>query len=181
VKRIFAIGTLLLTVLVLAGCDVYVYIPDGGFVLQSASYRSEYTYGGASVVCDDRSTQFEYELLYRGEIDYVSVLLRGDSSGRERQVASFSPRSSENEAGEILRTFRISGGLAPLATLWLTPPAVTVEDALQDDAPLVAQAIEVVPRNPETIGYTVIEIRIETENGTRSLSSAPIRVLDYCG
>jgi hypothetical protein len=161
----------------LAGCEIYVYSDLDGFRLESAHYQSEYVYNGTSVICDDRTTEIELDLRFQGEVDYVSVSLVGERYGERESASSFSPRASENESGAIRRTFNIRSRLSPLEEVL----AQSEEDALGQSRDLVSlQSIIVVPVNPTVIGYTAIEVRVESEYEDVTRVSRGIPVLNFC-
>jgi hypothetical protein len=166
-----------LVVLFLAGCEVYVYGGLEPFALESAGYRTNYLYNNSSVVCDDRTTEFEVALGYRGEIEFVSIGLVGNNSGERYSLGSFSPSTSENENGLVRRTFSVRRGVSPLGVSSTTMATAEFSAIEQGVSP---QSIIVVPVDPQIIGYTILELRIETRDGDYNSRSRNIPVFDYC-
>jgi hypothetical protein len=164
-------------VVLLAGCEVYIYGNIDAFKLESARYQSEYTYNGTSVICDDRTTELEIVLRYRGDIEHVEIGLVGEDFGGRESLLSFSPRTSENENGEIRRTFNVRSRLSPLGV-----SAVSSEEGVfgQTGEMFAPRSIIVVPVYPTVIGYTSIEARVESAVQDITLTSQEIPVLDFC-
>lgn len=177
IRRLFALLLFTSVATLLASCEVYVYGVGDQFRLESAVYTTGYTYNGTSVVCDDRTTNIEVVLRYRGEIEFVSVILAGQDSGRTHSLSSFSPTASENANGEVRRTFSVRSGLSPLGATLINSGEEVLGEVVQ---PISPQSIIVVPVNPTVIGYTKIEVRIETEYEDSVLSSREIPVLNFC-
>lgn len=156
--------------LAIVACEVVISV-DGvtnRVIVTSSSFNTNYEYAGQSVVCDDRSTRFEYEISYRGAAKRVEVDLVG-RSGRVHNIRSFSPSRSNNERGHISDSFTVRSEVAPLSL---------------DTNELSPQAIVVNPRAPQIIGYTTLVVDLHSEvEGSKitTLKSGNIPVLDFCG
>ena len=181
ILRSLTIPLVVIVAVVLASCEVHVYSDIDPFRLESFQYKSEYTYNGTSVVCDDRTTELEILLRYRGEAERVSVSLVGERTGQRESLSSFSPRTNENESGKIRRTFNVRSRLSPLGDVVISGGEEVFN---QNDELISPGSIIVVPVNPTIIGYTKIEVRVESEYEDIVLSivrsSGGIPVLNFC-
>lgn len=167
-KKTLGIALALISAVLISACDITVSI-DGVIdrvIVTNSSFKTNHVYGTESVVCDDRSTRFEYDVSYRGEIKRIEIYLVGNSSGRKHDIRTLTPRASDNERGSISGSFTVRSEVAPLA--------------LGTDE-VSTQAIIVNPR-PTIIGYTYLVMEIYPERGDRItvLKSGAIPVIDLC-
>ncbi|MDZ7726528.1 MAG: hypothetical protein U5L75_03035 [Candidatus Campbellbacteria bacterium] len=167
-----------LAVLVISACEVSVSVDGGfsGFVLREASYVTDYSYRGESIVCDDRTTRFEYDIAYFGSIDRVEVYLLGEDSGRRKSISSFSPSTRENEEGRISGSFSLRSEIAPLRGALSQEVSGEASESRSN-----LQSIVVLPKDPEIIGYTRLYLELDTESGREILNSRAIEVFNFCG
>lgn len=153
----------------LVACDITVSVdvPVNRMVVIDSAFRTNYSYGGQSVICDDRVTQFEYEIQYRGEIERIDSYLIGSRSGYRHKIAIHTPKALDDERGFFSGYFSVRSGLAPLSAI---------------EGEFRSQAISVNPREPEIIGYSVLELEINPRAGDRvtTLRSSSIPILDFC-
>jgi len=165
---------------ILSSCEITVTLPDyDTFQLSYASFSTNYEYQGRSVVCDDTSTQFNYFVSYRGNIDHATVYLVGTHSGRRYVASSFPVQERENQSGSFSGSFSVKSGVAPLSAIMAEENGVEINE-LSEVREVSPQAIIVIPRNPDIIGYTTLHIDLDTESGLRPLSSDRIPVLNFC-
>lgn len=176
-RRMFSFSVIAILVVLLQGCDIYVYSEIDAFRVESARYQSEYTYNGTSVMCDDRTTEIEVVLRYRGEIDHVSISLVGVRFGERESLSSFSPSSNENEEGLIRRTVNVRSRLSPLGIVHASGDEEVLVEARDSVSP---QSIIVVPVNPTIVGHTMVEVRVESAHEDIVYTSQGIPVLNFC-
>jgi hypothetical protein len=157
---------------VLASCDVTITPGNqSGLVVyaDSLTLTSDYTisnqaFNGSSysgpVICDDRRTNLQFNFDYLGDLQSVSVNLRGVTTQEPKplQVTNYNL-----SAGRGIVNFYASSGSVPLSI----PSKINT------------QAIIV---SPKIIGSTYIEMIADSSTGsTRTLTSNALPVLASCG
>lgn len=168
-KKLLLGSGFLLTILILSACEVTVAIENNPnrLIVTEAVFYTNYRYEGQTVVCNDRTTNFGYEISYRGEIESIDASLTGNRSGRSHSIRTTTPNRSENEKGFLSRSFSVRREIAPTALI---------------SEELEVQAIVVRPRRPQIIGNTVLTLNVYSRKGGEALGfrSQPIPVLDHC-
>lgn len=157
--------------LLLTACDIVItggtVWPDD-VIIRNAGYLTDAkaTIDGHErfVICDDRVADLTYFFEYEGDLAGWTSYLKGVTTGDVIGVRTFTPSSPgvTYTSQDVLVTYAIDPGIAPLA---------------QDD--LTTEAIVVVPV-PEVLGYTRLYLRLESTGSVLRLVSSDIPVLANC-
>ncbi len=137
----------------------------------SATYSTNYSANGETVICDNRATTLVYRFTYQGELESWTSYLEGQKLGERKGERTFDP-DSENVSALDEKGFEVSYVMSPNFAPY------------QNDtgASLSPQAIVVVPvPQPEEIGATKLYLTLVGEDGeSQPYVSESIPVIINC-
>lgn len=166
-KRLF----LLLSLGLLAGCNIYV-TPTPDLRVLSANFATNYRAAdGTSVICDNRATTLLYRFRYEGQLSSWTSYLEGQTLDEVKGERTFTPDNESvvayDEHGYEVQ-YVISPNFAPY------------ENGVADTT-LTPQAINVVPvPQPTPIGATKLYLTLEGAGQEASFVSPDIPVIINC-
>lgn len=162
---------LLLSLGILAGCQIYV-TPTPELRVLTANLATNYrTADGTSVICDNRATTLLYSFRYEGQLNRWTSYLKGQTLGEVKGERSFTPGSQGVVAYEQ-PGYEVQYVMDPNFAPYLTGVA---------DRALAPSAIDIVPvPQPTRIGATKLYLTLEGADQKARFVSRDIPVIINC-